>query len=112
MSGATDEVIITTGYGAATAAADGGGSDDTDFTFAVDTTGTFGYASGLSIIGYLEGDAVLSLTNPTPNQAAMGGSAILACTAGDEITVVTSSLADADAGLNAVKGIINIFLGE
>lgn len=51
-------------------------------------------------------------TDPTPTQPYVSGSVLISATAGQAITVVPSSAAAADNGLNAVKGIINIYAGE
>ncbi len=110
ITGATNTIIITnTGYGACTAAADG--SAATGFGFSVGTTGTYGEASGLNIIGYKNSTSILALNQPTPTQPMLAGGTVAQCTAGDVLTVVLSSLAAADARPNAVKGVINIYLG-
>lgn len=111
VSGTTSHVILTnTQYGSCTAAADG--SAATSFTFAVGTAGSYGYASGLTITAKHGSTVIMTLSQPTPTQASLSGSTTVQCTAGDVITVVTSSLATADAALNAVKGVINVYLGE
>lgn len=109
-SGATTAVIITnTKYGECTAAADG--EDETGFTFAVGTAGTYGTGSGLVVVAALEGTAFMTLDTPTPSQASLSGSAVVQATAADELTVTFSSLADADQLANAVKGVINVYAG-
>ncbi len=109
VSGATTAVILTAAqYGAATAAVDTGA---TGFTFAVGTTGSFGYASGLTLTILQNTTVVAFSSQPSPTQPLIGATALIQATAGDTITVVTASLSTADAALNAVKGIINIFLG-
>lgn len=111
VTGSTSAIILTnTQYGACTAAADGTAA--TGFTFAVGTTGTYGYASGLTITAKKNTTVIMTLSQPTPTQASMSGSTTVQATAGDTITVITSSLATADAKLNAVKGVINVYLGE
>ncbi len=97
-------------YGTATAAADG--TADPGFAYAVGTTGTYGYASGLVVKVKKNSTIVLQQDNPTPTQPLMAGSTTIAATAGDTITVVTSSLASADNVPNAVKGIINVYAGQ
>lgn len=109
VTGATTATILTALQpGATTAAVDTGA---TGFTFAVGTAGSFGYASGLVINILNNGVLVASSSQPSPNQASMGVTTQLTGTSGQAITVVTSSLSAADAALNAVKGIINIFQG-
>ncbi len=111
VSGATSHVILTNKqYGSCTAAANG--TATAGASFSITTTGSYGYASGLSIVGYLNSTAILTLNQPTPTQPSLSGSAIAQATAGDTLTVVLASLADVDQGANAVKGVINIFLGE
>lgn len=110
VTGATNNIILTnTQYGAATAAANGTASPG--FSYAVGTTGTYGYASGLTITVKHNTTVIATYSQPTPTQPLMGGNTQVQCTASDTITVITSSLATADAGINAVKGIINIFAG-
>lgn len=109
-TGATNAVIITAnGYGEMTAAADGTAA--TGFGFTVGTTGSYGSASGLTIKCYDQTTLLLTLSQPTPTQPFMAGSVAAQCTAGDALTVVLASLADADAVANAVKGVINIYAG-
>lgn len=113
VSGATSAIILTnTQYGACTAAANAAGGDSAGLSYSTGTTGTFGYTSGLVVNVNLEGDQVMQLSNPAPTQAILGGSVRVQASAGDEITVVLSSLSTADAAPNAVKGIINIFQGS
>jgi hypothetical protein len=111
VSGPTSGVILTNATaGSCTAAADGTAA--TSFTFAVGTTGSYGYASGLNVIGYHNSTSILVLNQPTPSQPSLSGSAVVQCTAADTLTVVLASLANADNALNAVKGVLNIYLGE
>lgn len=56
--------------------------------------------------------AKLTLSSPSPTQPSMGGSVRLQCSAGDVITVVLSSAAVVDNAANAIKGTVNIYLGE
>lgn len=109
VSGATSALILTALQPGATSAAVDTGS--TGFTFAVGTTGTFGYTSGLTLT-IKHGTTVIGYASqPTPTQPLMGVSTTVQATAGDTITVITASLSNADAALNAVKGVINIFQG-
>ena len=110
VSGSTSACILTAAqYGATTAALDGTAA--TGFTFAVGTAGSFGYASGLVLTLKKNSTIIAASSQPSPTQALMGASTTVQATAGDTITVVTSSLSTADAGANAVKGIANIFQG-
>jgi hypothetical protein len=114
VSGATNHIILTAlQNGLTTAAVDTG---TTGFTFVVTAAGSFGYASGLvcTVKRTTSGPTTTilqSASQPSPTQPLMALQGTGACLAGDTITVITSSLATADAGLNAVKGIINIFFG-
>lgn len=106
---ATDVVTVTNSPGKVSAAADGTAA--TGFTFAVSTTGTFGYASGLVVTVKHGTTQVYVIGPPSPSQALLAGSTQVQATAGDTITVISSSLSNADAPANAVKGIVNVFLG-
>lgn len=112
ITGTTDAIIITQNSpGSTTAAADGTAA--TGFSFSVGTAGTYGTPaiSGLNVV-IKHGSTVLGTYGfPTPTQPIMGGYATFSATAGDTISVVLSSLSTADAGLNAVKSIINLFQG-
>lgn len=113
VTGTTSGVIITQKYaGSCTAAADS--ATATSFTFATSSpVGSYGTpaASGLVVV-LNHGSTVLgTYAFPTPTQPIMGGYATFTATAGDTITVVLSSLSTADAGLNAVKTIVNLFQG-
>lgn len=111
VSGGTTHCIITNKqYGACTAAANGTASAGASFS--ITTTGTYGYASGLNIIGYKNSTAILALNQPTPTQPLLAGSCVTQATAGDTITVVLASQANVDQLANAFKGVINIYLGE
>ncbi len=114
VSGGTSHVIISQLYpGTVTAVANGAGGSSAGATFSVTAAGSFGVPamSGLNIV-VSNGTTVLArYGNPSPTQPIMGGSTRFAATAADVITVVTSSLSTADADLNAVKGIINLYQG-
>lgn len=68
--------------------------------------------SGLSIVVNKNGSAILTIANPSPTQPLMGGSVSAQFAAADVITVVMSSSAAADQGLNVIKSIINLYQGE
>ncbi len=110
VSGSGANIILTNVQaGAVTEAADGTAAPG--FTYAVGTTGIFGTASGLVIKVKKNSTVLMTLSQPTPTQPMMAGSVSFAASAGDTVTVVTSSLAAADQVPNAVKGVINIFQG-
>lgn len=110
VTGSTSATILTAlQYGATTAALDG--SAATGFTFAVGTAGSFGYASGLVLTIKKNTTIIAASSQPSPTQPLIGATAFPQCTAGDTISIITSSLSNADAALNAVKGIANIFFG-
>lgn len=111
-SGATSAVILTdVQVGSTTAAANGTASPG--FSYATGTTGTYGTPaiSGLNIVISQNSTVLARYGFPTPTQPIMGGSVVVQATAGDTITVVFSSLSTADAGLNAVKSIVNLYSG-
>lgn len=114
VTGTTDVVIITqTYYGGLTAAADSSGAA-TGFTFGTSSpAGSYGTpaVSGLDVVINHNGTAVARYGWPTPTQPVMGGSVVILCSVSDTITVVFSSLSTADAGLNAVKSIVNVYQG-
>lgn len=68
--------------------------------------------SGLSIVINQNGSPILTIANPSPTQPLMGGSVEFTGAVSDVITVVFSSSAAADQGLNVVKSIINLYQGE
>lgn len=111
VSGATSHAILTNkAPGACTAAANGTASAGASFS--ITTTGTFGYASGLVVQIKQNTTILATLGLPTPTQPLVAGTVSAAFTAGQAVNVVLSSLSVADAGLNAVKGIINIYAGS
>ncbi len=111
VTGATSHAILTNKqYGACTAAANGTAS--AGISVSTTTTGSYGYASGLTLIAYKNSTALMTLSNPTPTQASLSGSVVVQASAGDTLTLVASSLANVDQLANSVKGVINIFLGE
>lgn len=111
VSGGTSHVILTNRVpGVCTAAANGTASAGASFS--ITATGSFGYASGLMIQVKQNSTVLATYSLPSPSQASMGGSVTASLTAADVVNVVLSSSAAADAVLNAVKGVVNIFLGE
>lgn len=112
VSGATNHVILTDiQVGTKTAAADGTAATGFGFT---PTAGSFGTPaiSGLDIVLSQNTTVLARYGFPSPTQPIMGGSVVVQATAGDTLTVVLSSLSTADAALNAVKTIVNLYQGE
>jgi len=113
ITGGTSHVIINNTYaGSCTAAADGTAA--TSFTFSVTTAGSFGTpaASGLVVTLKQNSTVLATFANPTPTQAIMGGSAVAQASVSDVLSFVLSSQSTADALLNSVKSILNLFQGE
>lgn len=109
VSGATTHIILTNlQVGSCTAAANGTASPG--FSYSLTQAGSYGAGSGLQTVVNLQGTPIYSLYNPSPTQPSLSGSVITAATAGDVITVVTSSIAPADQLANAVKTVLTIFL--
>ncbi len=110
---ATDVVTITNIQpGATTAAANGTASPG--FSYAVTTTGTYGTPaiSGLDVVISQNSTVLARIGFPTPTQPIMGGYVTIQAAVSDVITITFSSLSTADAGLNAVKSIVNLFQGQ
>lgn len=110
-AGASGHAIIRNiQYGAATDAANGTASPG--FSYAV-TQGSYGVPTVSGLVVQLKQNSTVLATYgfPTPTQPIMGGSVVIAGTAADVISVVISSLSDADNALNAVKSIVNLFQG-
>lgn len=118
ISGATSHVIISQkNPGTLTAVANGAGGSSAGATFSVTAAGSYGEPamSGLNVVIYggAAGTTVLATYGfPSPTQPIMGGSVRIQATAADILNVTLSSLSTADAGLNAVKSIINLYQGE
>lgn len=112
VTGATSHVILTnTSPGLSTDAANGSASPG--FSYSI-TEGSYGVPaiSGLDVV-IKQGSTVLARYGfPSPTQPIMGGSVLIQASAADVLTIVLSSLSTADAALNAVKTIVNLFQGE
>lgn len=111
-AGTSGHVILTNQqYGDSTDAANGTASYGASFSI---TQGSFGVPAGSGLVIQLKQNSTVLATfaNPTPTQPIMGGSVHFLAVAADVISVVLSSLSTADAGLNAVKSIINLYQGE
>lgn len=117
ISGATTHVIISQlNPGTLTAVANGAGGSSAGATFSVTAAGSYGVPamSGLNVVIYggAAGTTVLARYGfPSPTQPILGGSVQIAATAADIINFTTSSLSTADADLNAVKSIVNLYQG-
>lgn len=112
VSGSTSGVILSNiQVGSCTAAADGTAA--TGFSFSVGTTGTYGTPaiSGLDVVLKQNSTVLARYGFPSPTQPIMGGSVVIQASASDVISVVLSSLSQADNNLNAVKTIVNLFQG-
>lgn len=112
-AGASGHLILTNiQYGACTAAANGTASYGASFS--VTQAGSFGVpaASGFNVTLKKNSTVLATYGFPTPTQPTLGGSVTTSCSASDVLSVVMASTSDADAGLNAVKTIINVFQGD
>lgn len=111
-SGATNAVIITNTYpGVTTAAANGTASPG--FSYSVGTAGTFGTPAISGLVVQLKKNSTVLATyaNPSPTQPIMGGSQVVACSAADVLSFVFASQSTADAAPNALKSIVDVYLG-
>jgi len=68
--------------------------------------------SGITINIKLNGSTKASFSSPAANQQACNLSTTLACSANDVIGVQLTSSTSSDEGLNALKGIIDIHIGN
>lgn len=113
-AGTSGHLILTALFpGTYTAAANAAGGDSYGASFSA-TAGSYGDPpiSGLTVIAY-NGSTVLARWGfPTPTQPSMGGVVQISATAADVLTLVFSSLSNADLAINAVKSVINLFKGE
>lgn len=112
VSGSTSAVILTDIQpGTTTAASDG--TAPTGFSFATGTAGTYGTPaiSGLNVVISQNSTVLARYGFPTPTQPIMGGSVSVQSALNDVLTVVFSSQSTADAAPNAVKAIVNVYLG-
>lgn len=112
VSGATTHTILTNiQVGASTDAANGTATPG--FSYSI-TQGSYGTPaiSGLGVT-IKQGSTIIARYGfPTPTQPLIGGSVLVQAALNDVLTIVFSSLSTADAGLNAVKSIVNLYLGE
>jgi len=114
VTGATDNIILTNIQPGSTTAAANSVAASPGFSYATGTTGTYGTpaVSGLDVV-ISQNSTVLSRVGfPTPTQPILGGYVQIQASVGDVITIVFSSLSTADAALNAVKSIVNLFPGQ
>lgn len=111
-AGTSGHVILTNKQvGDATDAANGTASYGASFSI---TQGSYGVPaiSGLDVVIKQNSTVLARYGFPTPTQPIMGGSVLVQASAADVLTIVLSSLSTADAGLNAVKTIVNLYQGE
>lgn len=111
-AGVSGHAIITNLQpGQATNAANGTASPG--FSYSI-TQGSYGSPeqSGLTASILQNSTVIASFGNPSPTQPILGGSAHIQASANDTLSVVFSSLSGADAALNAVKSIVNLYFGE
>lgn len=112
VSGATTHVILTEkSPGLSTAAANGVASPG--FSYST-TAGSYGVPaiSGLNIVIKNNSTVLTTAGFPSPTQPILSAATRVNAAASDVITVVFSSLSSADAALNAVKSIVNVYAGE
>lgn len=112
-AGASGHVIITNKqYGDCTAAANGTASYGASYS--ITQTGAYGVPAVSGLVATLVKNSTTLATYafPTPTQQSMGGSFTTSCSVADTLSVVLTSNSTADADLNAVKTIVNIFQGE
>lgn len=111
-AGSSGHVILTNkSPGSCTDAANGTASYGATFSI---TQGSYGVPaiSGLDVV-IKQGSTVLARYGfPSPTQPILGGSVIIQAAAADVLTIIFSSLSDADNALNAVKTIVNLYQGE
>lgn len=111
VTGATTHVILTNRQqGQSTDAANGTASPG--FSYSI-TQGSFGVPpeSALDVVVKNGATVLAQFGNPTPTQEMLMGSLVIQATAADVITVVLSSLSQADNYLNVVKTQLSIQQG-
>ncbi len=112
-AGTSGHVILTNvQYGSLTAAANGTSSYGASFS--VTQAGSDGVPSASALtVNILQNTTVkATYAFPTPTQPIMGGSVTISASAADTVSIVLASNSTADAGLNAVKTIMNLYAGE
>lgn len=111
-AGVAGHLIITNDQpGAATDAANGTASYGASFAV---TAGSYGVPeqSGLGVVIKQNSTVLARYGFPSATTPILGGSVRIQASAADVLTVVLSSLSGADAALNAVKSIVNLYQGE
>lgn len=111
-AGVSGHIILTNiQYGSMTAAANGTASPG--FTYSITQTGSYGTPamSGLGVVIQQNSTVLGRYGFPSPTQPLLNGSARFSGAVNDVISVVLSSLSTADAALNSVKSIINLYQG-
>lgn len=112
-AGTSGHVVLTNvQYGDCSSAANGTASYGASFS--VTQAGSFGVPAASGLVAQVYKNSTLQATYafPSPTQAIMGGSVVIAASASDTISITLSSVSTADAALNAVKSVFNLYLGE
>lgn len=112
-AGTSGHLILTNvQYGSLTAAANGTASYGASFS--VTQAGSDGVPAASGLVVKLKQNSTVLATYafPSPTQPLMGGSVVIQAAASDTVSVVLSSDSVADAALNAVKSVLNLYLGE
>lgn len=112
-AGASAHLILTNiQYGGCTAAANGTASYGA--TFSETQAGSYGTpaASGLNVVIKQNSTVKATYAFPSPTQPIIGGSVVINAAAADTVSIVLASNSTADAALNAVKSVLNLYLGE
>lgn len=112
-AGTSGHLILTnTQYGSLTAAANGSASYGASFS--VTQAGSDGVpaASALTVVIKQNSTVKATYAFPTPTQPIMGGSVTVNASAADTISIVLASISTADAALNAVKTVMNLYQGQ
>jgi hypothetical protein len=112
-AGTSGHVILTNvQYGSLTAAANGTASYGASFS--VTQAGSDGTpaASGLSVVIKQNSTVKATYAFPTPTQPILGGSVTINAAASDTVSIVIASQSTADAALNSVKSILNLYQGQ
>lgn len=68
--------------------------------------------SGVSVVIQQNGSTKFSSAAPAASQQLVSGQIVLNCAANDNIDIIVSSSSAPEAGINLIKGIINIHVGS
>lgn len=111
-AGVSGHLILTNKQlGDASSAANGTASYGASYS--ITTAGSFGAPAASGLVAKIYNNSVLQQTVafPSPTQPYINGRASMAVTSGNDVSLVLSSLSDADNALNAVKTIVNFYQG-